>query len=114
MTILSAVAIGVVMHTLAATSGNASPPLPLLEAARAFVASLDAGQREKAVLPFNSEARFDWHYVPRDRPGLALKEMRPEQQAKALDLVRAALSPKGFETTETIRKLDQVLRDMGG
>jgi hypothetical protein len=91
-----------------------APAAGLVDNAQAFLASLTPEQRAEAQFPFNDDARLDWHYVPRERPGLSLKKMAPEQRDKALVLVQSALSPKGYEITETVRKLDAVLREMGG
>src|SRR5437899_5098612 len=76
----------------------------MLHAASAFLASLDAGQRAKAVLPFNSEERFHWFYVPVARKGIPLKELNAAQKQAALALLRAGLSEKGYSKAETIRK----------
>ena len=68
----------------------------MLDAARAFLATLDAAQKSKAVLPFNSEERFRWFYTPVSRKGLPLKEMNPAQQRAALALLHAGLQRKGL------------------
>ncbi|MDX9975524.1 MAG: DUF3500 domain-containing protein [FCB group bacterium] len=99
---------------LAAVANAQAPAGDLVDEARAFLGALSEELRAEAQIPFNDDARLDWHYVPRERPGLSLKKMSPEQREKALSLMRAALSPKGYEITETIRKLDIVLREMGG
>jgi hypothetical protein len=93
---------------------EASPAARMREAARAFLDSLSDELRPEAALPFNDEARLDWHYFPRERPGLSMKKMSAEQREKALALVRAGLSAQGFEKTETIRALDQVLHELQG
>ncbi|PYX30306.1 MAG: hypothetical protein DMG80_12775 [Acidobacteria bacterium] len=84
----------------------------MLDATRAFLATLDAAQKSKAVLPFNSEERFRWFYTPVSRKGLPLKEMNPAQQRAALALLHAGLSEKGYSKAETIRKLEDVLREL--
>jgi hypothetical protein len=84
----------------------------MLDATRAFLATLDAAQKSNAVLPFNSEERFRWFYTPVSRKGLPLKEMNPAQQRAALALLHAGLSEKGYSKAETIRKLEDVLREV--
>jgi len=84
-------------------------PVPMHAAAKAFLASLDASQRAKAAFAFDSEERFNWHFVPRERKGMPLKEMTPAQQKAALDLLRAGLSEQGYTKAETVRGLEQVL-----
>src|SRR4030095_11647475 len=84
----------------------------MADAARAFLATLDTGQKAKVLLAFNSEERFNWHFIPRERKGLPLKEMNPTQQKAALELLRAGLSERGYSKAETIRRLEEVLREI--
>lgn len=79
-------------------------------AVKAFVGSLDAAQRKLAVFPFDSEERFDWHYIPRKRNGLPLKQMNPQQRKAAMDLLKTALSKQGYEKVTSIIDLENVLR----
>jgi hypothetical protein len=88
----------------------ASDPAPtMVQAARAFLTSLDPAQRAKAGLPFNSETRLDWHYVPRPRPGVSIKEMTPDERRAALGLLRSGISEKGFTKVDGILRLEEVL-----
>ncbi|MFD1140709.1 DUF3500 domain-containing protein [Larkinella insperata] len=79
-------------------------------AVQTFVNSLDADQRKLAVFPFDSEERFDWHYVPRKRNGLPLKQMNPQQRKAAMVLLKTALSDQGYEKVTSIIDLENVLR----
>jgi hypothetical protein len=84
---------------------------PLMrECASRFLASLDANQRAKAMLPFDSEERMNWHFVPRDRRGLPLREMTPYQKHLASALLAAGLSQTGYIKAVTIMSLEDVLR----
>jgi len=81
--------------------------------AEAFLAALAESKRDRLVLPFESDARLSWAYTPGPRPGLAFRELGPEEQTAALALLRASLSESGFEKVETIRtKIEPALRDM--
>jgi Protein of unknown function (DUF3500) len=84
----------------------------MLDAGRTFLATLDPAQKSKAVFPFNSEERFRWFYTPVSRKGIPLKELNATQQKAALALLRAGLSEKGYMKAETIRKLEDVLREL--
>jgi len=84
----------------------------MLTAARAFLATLDSEQKAKAVLPFNSEERFHWFYTPVPRKGIPLKELNEAQRKAGLALLHAGLSEKGYSKAETIRKLEEVLREI--
>src|SRR5258706_13487695 len=80
---------------LAFAAQQSASPATMLESAQAFLATLDAGQKTKAVLPFNSEERFHWFYTPVPRKGIPLKELNESQRKAALALLRSGLSEKG-------------------
>jgi hypothetical protein len=88
---------------------EASPTAEIAQAAGAFLASLDDDARAKARFPFDSEERFNWHFVPKPRAGLPLKAMSAPQRTAAMDLLRAGLSEKGYTKAETIRELEVIL-----
>ncbi len=94
-------------------------PLPeyefteMLQAADAFLASLEPEQRSKALFEFENAERLNWHFVPRARRGLSLKEMSAEQRELARGILRAGLSRRGYLTASTIIELELVLREMG-
>src|SRR5687768_6953770 len=85
----------------------------LQKAADAFLASLSAAQRSKALFAFEDAERINWHFVPRPRRGLPLKEMSAEQRELARGILRAGLSRRGYLTASTIIELENVLREMG-
>ena len=84
----------------------------LASSAKAFVSSLDEPQRAKVQFAFDSDERFNWFFIPKDREGLPLKQMTASQQQAALALLQVGLSQKGFSKAETIRHLDLVLAEM--
>jgi hypothetical protein len=94
-------------------------PVPVYEfadmrqAAEAFLASLQPGQRSKALFAFEDSERLNWHFVPRARRGLPLGEMSAEQKGLARAILRAGLSQRGYVTASTIIELELVLREMG-
>jgi hypothetical protein len=60
------------------------------DAAKAWLAAL--GSVRTAQYPFDGAARQDWHFVPRARPGLALRDMTTAQRGAAAALLKAGLS----------------------
>jgi hypothetical protein len=86
----------------------------MLQAADAFLASLRPEQRSRALFEFEDAERLNWHFVPRARRGLPLKEMSAAQQELARGILRAGLSRRGYLTASTIIDLELVLREMGG
>jgi hypothetical protein len=87
----------------------------MASAAIDWLSTLDADQKSKAVRPFASPSRTDWHFVPKnDRKGLQLRDMNDRQEEAALALVRSSLSQAGYDKSITIMKLDEILRRLEG
>ena len=87
---------------------------PMRSAALAFLSSLTPEQQKKTVFPFDHRERENWHFVPRSRAGLPLKEMSPAQKDLALSLLRSGLSARGAAKAEAIIALENVLRELEG
>src|SRR5918994_1806312 len=102
--------IGVSMSSSASAAD--SPATTMATAARTFLATLDAAQKAKAQLPFDSEERFNWFYIPKDRVGLPLKGMTTPQREATMALLHAGLSEKGYTKAEAIRALEPVLAEI--
>ena len=75
----------------------------------AWLATLDAGQRGRAMFAFEDPERVVWAYTPGERAGLALRDMRPEQREAALAVVDAAMSERGAREVRGIVALESVL-----
>ena len=87
----------------------------LLDAAQAFLATLDDAQRGKAELEFDSEQRVQWHFIPmKTRKGLPIMEMQPAQRQAAMRLLQTTLSRIGYEQATTIMSLEIVLKQLEG
>ena len=86
----------------------------LLEASQAFLQGLSEEQRAKVMYEFNSDERLNWHFIPKQRIGLALKDLSQTQQARVMSVLQAGLSEQGYSKAETIRQLENVLREMEG
>jgi len=84
----------------------------LAGAARAWLATLDPVQRARATFPFDSPERMVWAYVPGNREGLALADMRPGQRRAALQVVEVAMSPRGASEIRAIIALESILGDL--
>jgi len=87
-------------------------PAVMTNAARAFLSSLDPEQRARATFPMNSEERLNWHFVPFERKGVALREMNSAQKQLAGALLAAGLSQQGVIKAHTIMSLDAVLKEL--
>jgi len=83
-------------------------------AANKFLGALSAEEKAKAAFEFKNAERLNWHYIPRDRKGLAFKEMNSEQQRLAHGLIRSAMSQHGYAKATNIISLELVLQEMEG
>lgn len=93
-------------------TGAGHPGTEMAEAAARLLASLDEAQRVKAALRFDGGERENWHFVPKERAGLPLNQMRSHQQALAMGLLSSALSNRGFLKATAIMSLEQVLAEI--
>ena len=105
---LLALGVGVVLLTSAYSRIQSAPVMA--DTARAFLNSLNDEQRAQATYAFDNDERFDWHFIPKPRKGLPLRDMTPEQKQLAHALLSAGLSQRGYIKATEIMSLDEVLR----
>lgn len=86
----------------------------MADAATELLASFSPDQRARAVLDFEDEERENWHYIPRDRTGLSLKEMDSRQRGLTQNLVATGLSSAAFRRANTIIELEPILGEIEG
>lgn len=87
-----------------------TPAQRMVDTARAWLDSLSADQRRRAVDPWPSDdERHRWYYTPTDHGGLSLTNMSPAQQGRAMQLLSAGLSRPGYTTATTVMGLENVL-----
>jgi Protein of unknown function (DUF3500) len=84
----------------------------IVNAANAFLGTLDQTQREAVLFAFNDEQqRVRWSNLPVGavpRAGIGLKDMNDAQRSAAMALLSSALSPKGFEKVQEIMDGDEI------
>jgi hypothetical protein len=94
-------------------NNNASSSANLMASIiRLFLSSLNSEQREKFLLTFDDDNRYDWHYVPRPRKGIPLKDLNEEQLDAARTLMRSGLGEAGFKKANNIISLEEILREI--
>lgn len=81
-------------------------------AARNFLAALTPEQKQKATYEFKDAERVNWHFIPKGRNGLPLKEMTIAQRHLAQGLLASGLSQRGYLKATTIMSLEQVLFEL--
>lgn len=82
----------------------------MTQSVMAFLKGLDTDQKNTAQVAFEDPARFDWHFVPRSRKGLSLKNMNNAQRNAAMGMIKVVLSAEGYTKAEQIIDLEHVLR----
>jgi hypothetical protein len=107
--------LGVLLFALLA--GAAAPAVQadevggyMAEAARRFLGALDDKQRAEASFAFDSPERVNWHWIPRERKGVPIKALSPDQRALAFGLLDTGLSTDGMIKATTIMSYEEILR----
>ncbi|MBK9711311.1 MAG: DUF3500 domain-containing protein [Kouleothrix sp.] len=103
----------VTVGVLAGLSRRRSAAL-MASAANRFLAALTPKQRAACTFGFEDEQRFDWHFLPRSRKGLPLKELDARQRQLAHDLLKTGLSQRGYLKATNVIALEAVLRALSG
>ncbi|MEO5912890.1 MAG: DUF3500 domain-containing protein [Luteolibacter sp.] len=87
-------------------------------ASQKFLATLDDGQRGKVVFDFKDEAqRKRWSNLPSGifkRAGLRMGDLTQPQRDAVMTILKAALSPRGYEKVMQIVEGDEVLKKAEG
>jgi hypothetical protein len=91
----------------------------MADAGSRFLESLTPEQRKQATFALESAERLRFNFIPSEgfpRNGLMLREMTEPQRKLAMELMRSALSDRGFQTYTAIIQLENILRviEQGG
>ena len=81
----------------------------MMLAANAFRSKLSPEQLAQASFKFDDAERLNWHFIPRERKGLPLRELEGEALKAAHALIASGLSKSGYEQTLSIMSLEEVL-----
>ncbi len=79
-----------------------------------FISALTPEQKARACFQFGDAERQNWHFVPRERKGLPLKDMTPQQELLAHALLNTGLGFRGAAKAVTIMSLEEVLYNIEG
>lgn len=104
-------ALGVIGLALAARAYVDRTGSEMATAAQRFLVALDSGQKDKASFSFESPERLNWHFIPRARKGLPIKDMTSAQRALAFGLLQAGLGAEGRLKATTIMSLEAILKE---
>lgn len=84
----------------------------MVTAADRLLDSLDESQKAKVTFAFDDPERLNWHFIPRERKGLPIKEMTAAQRSLAFGLVASGVGASGYQKVTTIMSLEQILKDL--
>lgn len=82
--------------------------------AKVLVSALTPEQQARACFQFADAERENWHFIPRERKGLPLKDMTPQQELLAHALLNTGLGFRGAAKAVTIMSLEEVLFNIEG
>lgn len=80
--------------------------------ANRFIALLNEPQKTETVFAFDTEERYNFHFVPIKRRGITFNDMNPEQHKSAMELLRSCLGNETFQKTNEIMQLENVLKEL--
>ena len=80
------------------------------QATNKFLQSLSSEQRSITQFKFDDDERYNWHFIPKSRKGIALKELSGAQRNAVMTMLHAAISDTAFQKTTSIMQLENVLR----
>ena len=101
------------LNSLATVVVGADPAaVEMAQTANHFLQALAPEQKAKATYPLTDPERVNWHFIPKERKGLPLKEMTQAQRHLATGLMASGLSSKGLIKATTIMSLEQILLDI--
>jgi hypothetical protein len=94
---------------------NPHPAEAAAKAAARFLEHLDPSQLPAATAPFDDDAtRRDWHYVPRERPGVCLADLPSLPQKLALELLSTGFSVEAYAIACAVMSLEDPLDVLEG
>jgi hypothetical protein len=86
---------------------------PVMEAAVRFLESLSPEQRSATTFAVNDHEWRRWNNVHRAaRSGVAFKDLNETQTARALELLKSALSAKGLEQAQNVMRLNHTIAEL--
>ena len=81
----------------------------MFQAAQKFRGTLPEEQLGRASFGFDDGERLNWHFIPRERKGLPLRDLEGESLKAAQALIASGLSQAGYDQALSIMSLEEVL-----
>ncbi len=81
----------------------------MLQAATKFRETLGKDELAQCSFAFDDAERLNWHFIPRVRKGLPLRDLEGESLKAAHALIASGLSKAGYDQTINIMSLEEIL-----
>lgn len=81
----------------------------MTKAAETFLDSLTPAQREQATFGYDDPERLNWHFIPRERKGVPLRDLEGKSLDAAHAFIASGLSAAGYDQTTKVMSLEEVL-----
>ena len=105
---------GDIIPNLYSLEPDGAPVEPAVKAAATLIGLLSPQEKARACFDVKSEQWRNWQnteiYV--EEHGLRLDEIQEPQRDAVMDVVRRSLSPRGYEKTSEVMRLNRVLGDL--
>lgn len=93
--------------------GRDQAPAPsgvkITSAAQSFLKTLNDDQRRRCIFAYDSDERLNWHYIPRPRKGIPLRDLEGDARKAAHALIRSSLSEAGYDQALNVMSLEEIL-----
>ena len=109
MLLSSLVLITMVALLIARSKESVESGTAMTKAATAFLESLTAAQHKQSTFAFNDPERLNWHYIPRVRKGLPLRDLEGKALKAAEAFIASGLSSAGYDQAVQVMSLEEVL-----
>ncbi len=103
------VLIGVGSLLLARPNDEVRSAAAMTTACQAFLKTLDEKQAARCRFGFQDKERVNWHFIPRVRKGLPVRDLEGAPLRAALALLRSGLSEAGYDQSLNVMSLEEVL-----
>jgi hypothetical protein len=101
-----------VLPTLPLIAHEADATHQMTDAAQNFLKALPPELKAKAQFQMSDAERVNWHFIPRARKGLSIKEMTQGQRLLAHALLVTGLSQRGYQEAVSIMSLEEILAEL--
>ena len=81
----------------------------MAESAAALLDAMPGQQRKSATFGLQDEERFNWHFIPKNRKGVPLRDLSGAQRKLAHSFLATGLSSQGHMKAARIMFLEEVL-----